>query len=69
MIDIKIPRRISTALLNSLTSGVTPRLGIEHIAVGRKREIETLLGDLEGIGQGGSVFRPFLTPKIFQRHL
>ena len=57
MSDIKIPRRISTALLNSLTSGVTPRLGIEHIAVGRKREIETLLGDLENIGQGGSVFR------------
>ena len=57
MEEIKIPKRISTALLNSITSGVTPRLGIEHIAVGRKREIETLLGDLENIGQGGSVFR------------
>jgi len=55
--EIKIPKRISTALLNSLTSGVTPRLGIEHIAVGRKREISTLLGDLENISQGGSVFR------------
>jgi hypothetical protein len=57
MEDVKIPKRISTALLNSLTSGVTPRLGIEHIAVGRKKEIETLLGDLENIAQGGSVFR------------
>ncbi|MCL2158550.1 MAG: ATP-binding protein, partial [Oscillospiraceae bacterium] len=57
MDGIKIPKRISTALLNSITSGVTPRLGIEHIAVGRKREIETLLSDLENIGQGGSVFR------------
>ena len=57
MDEVKIPKRISTALLNSITSGVTPRLGIEHIAVGRKREIETLLGDLENIGQGGSVFR------------
>jgi len=57
MDEMKIPKRISTALLNSLTSGVTPRLGIEHIAVGRKREIETLLGDLDNIGQGGSVFR------------
>ena len=57
MDGIKIPKRISTALLNSITSGVTPRLGIEHIAVGRKREIETLLGDLENIGQVGSVFR------------
>jgi len=57
MNELKIPKRISTALLNSLTAGVTPRLGLEHIAVGRKREIETLLGDLENIGQGGSVFR------------
>jgi len=57
MSEIKIPKRISTALINSLTAGVTPRLGIEHIAVGRKREIETLLGDLENIGQCGSVFR------------
>jgi hypothetical protein len=57
MSDIKIPKRISTALINSLTAGVTPRLGIEHVAVGRKREIETLLGDLENIGQSGSVFR------------
>lgn len=57
MENIKIPKRISTALLNSITSGVTPRLGIEHIAVGRKREIETLLGDLDNIAQGGSVFR------------
>ncbi|MCL2704540.1 MAG: ATP-binding protein [Defluviitaleaceae bacterium] len=57
MNEIKILKRISAALLNSLTSGVTPRLGIEHIAVGRKREIETLLGDLENISYGGSVFR------------
>ena len=57
MSEIKIPKRISTALVNSLTAGVTPRLGIEHIAVGRKREIETLLADLENIGQGGAMFR------------
>lgn len=57
MEEIKIPKRITTALLNSLTAGVTPRLGIEHIAVGRKKEIETLLGDLENMSQGGSVFR------------
>jgi hypothetical protein len=57
MTEIKIPKRISNALINSITAGVTPRLGIEHIAVGRKKEIETLLEDLENIGQRGSVFR------------
>ena len=55
--DVKIPRRVSTALINSLSAGVTPRLGLEYIAVGRKREIETLLSDLANIGEGGSVFR------------
>ncbi|MDF2685526.1 MAG: hypothetical protein K0S55_707 [Clostridia bacterium] len=55
--DSKIPRRVSTALINSLSAGVTPRLGLEYIAVGRKREIETLLSDLANIGEGGSVFR------------
>ncbi len=52
-----IPKRVSTALLNSLGSGVTPRIGLEYIAVGRKNEIETLLNDLDNIGEGGSVFR------------
>ncbi len=57
MPPVKIPRRISTALINSLSAGVTPRIGLEYIAVGRKREIETLLSDLANIGEGGSVFR------------
>lgn len=57
MPPVKIPRRISTALINSLSAGVTPRIGLEYIAVGRKREIETLLSDLNNIGEGGSVFR------------
>lgn len=57
MANIKIPKRISTALVNSIGSGVTPRIGLEYMAVGRKPEIETMLGDLAGIGEGGSVFR------------
>jgi hypothetical protein len=55
--EITIPKRVSTALLNSLGSGVTPRIGLEYIAVGRKSEIETLLNDLANISEGGSVFR------------
>jgi hypothetical protein len=57
MLPNKIPRRISTALINSLSAGVTPRIGLEYITVGRKREIETLLSDLSNIAEGGSVFR------------
>jgi hypothetical protein len=55
--DIKIPRRISTALLNSLAGGVVPRAGLEYIAVGRKNEVAALLGDLENVGEGGASFR------------
>ena len=57
MTALKIPRRVSTALLNSLSAGVTPRIGLEYMAVGRKREIETLLEDLANIREGGSIFR------------
>lgn len=53
----KIPRRVSSALLGSLAGGVVPRVGLEHIAVGRKPEITALLSDLETVESGGSTFR------------
>jgi hypothetical protein len=55
-----IPKRISAAILNSLSAGVVPRIGLEYIAVGRKREIGTLLRDLDNLGQGAASFR-FIT--------
>ncbi len=54
----KIPKRVTTAILQSLSAGVVPRIGAEHIAVGRKSEIEALLHDLdEVIVEGGATFR------------
>jgi P-loop Domain of unknown function (DUF2791) len=53
----KIPKRVSTALINSLSSGVVPRIGLEKIAVGREKEIAALLQDLENIAAGGGGFR------------
>ncbi|MDR0389885.1 MAG: ATP-binding protein [Spirochaetaceae bacterium] len=52
-----IPKRISTAILNALQAGVVPRIGLEYLAVGRKREIETVLQDLEDLSSGAGVFR------------
>lgn len=52
-----IPKRLSTALINSLSAGVVPRVGLEYIAVGRKDEIEVLLDDLDNIAAGGGAFR------------
>lgn len=57
MTKIKIPKRVSTALINSLGAGVVPRIGLEHIAVGREKEVTAILQDLENIAEGGAAFR------------
>lgn len=57
MAKLKIAKRVSTALINSLSAGVVPRVGLEHIAVGREKEIAALLQDLENIAEGGAAFR------------
>jgi len=45
------------AVIQSLRAGVVPRTGQHLIQVGRTREIETLVGDIERIADGGSGFR------------
>jgi hypothetical protein len=65
----KVPRRVLTALIGSIAAGVTPRTGIEHLAVGRKEEIDALVTDLDNVGDGGAAFRvvsgPFGSGKSF----
>lgn len=58
--DQKPPRRVSTSLFNALSAGVTPRVGIEYIVVGRKHEIGALLSDLDNVQDGGASFRILL---------
>ena len=45
------------AVIQSLRAGVVPRTGQHLIQVGRTREIETLVGDIDRIADGGSAFR------------
>lgn len=45
------------AVIQSLRAGVVPRTGQHLIQVGRTREIETLVSDIERIADGGSAFR------------
>jgi hypothetical protein len=52
-----IPKRISAAILNSLSAGVVPRIGLGYVAVGRKAEIEAVIRDLENLNQGAASFR------------
>ncbi|MBE0548494.1 MAG: ATP-binding protein [Rubrivivax sp.] len=45
------------AVIQSLRAGVVPRTGQHLVQVGRTREIETLVGDIERVADGGSAFR------------
>ncbi|MCR5083926.1 MAG: ATP-binding protein [Succinivibrionaceae bacterium] len=53
----RIRPRERAAIIQSLRSGVTPRIGLEHIQVGRSREVKALIEDLDRIADGGSAFR------------
>ncbi|MFN6500281.1 MAG: ATP-binding protein [Nostoc sp. DedQUE01] len=57
MAKLKISKKISTALINSLGAGVVPRVGVEHIAVGREKELQSLLQNLDDIAEGVAAFR------------
>ena len=54
---MKIPKRIAQTLISSLKGGVVPRVGLPYITVGRKREIDALLHDVDMIVDGGASFR------------
>jgi hypothetical protein len=45
------------AVIQSMRAGVVPRMGQHLVQVGRTREIETLVNDIERIADGGSSFR------------
>jgi hypothetical protein len=53
----KIRAKDRDALIQSLRAGVVPRVGQHLIQVGRVREIEALVKDIERIAEGGSTFR------------
>lgn len=49
--------RTRDAILQALSAGVVPRSGIEHIQVGRLREIQEMLRDINRIADGGAGIR------------
>lgn len=53
----EIPKRTLVTMLNALSSGVVPRRGLEYIAVGRRKETETFVSDMEATAEGGGAFR------------
>ena len=53
----KVPKRVLTTLLSSVSAGVVPRTGAPYIAIGREDEIGALLSDLELVSEGGGSMR------------
>lgn len=52
-----IRARERDAILQSLRAGVVPRIGLQHIQVGRADEVKAVLKDIERITDGGSSIR------------
>ena len=71
--SIKVKPREATAIINSLTGGVVPKLGIQHITVGRKKEIDAMLKALVEVENGHSIVKfwigEFGSGKSFMLHL
>ena len=54
---VAIKRRERDAVIQSLQAGLVPRQGLHLIQVGRKKEVEAMLQDLERIAGGAASFR------------
>lgn len=63
MSERKTSPRQSSAILQAFSNGVTPRIGLEHVVVGRKAETSALLDDLDNhVSKGGASFRLLVGP-------
>jgi bacteriophage exclusion system BrxC/D-like protein len=49
--------RERNAIIQSLSAGVVPAIGLQHIQVGRADEVAALVRDLESVEQGGAAIR------------
>jgi hypothetical protein len=54
---VNIRPRDRDAVISALRAGVVPKVGQHLIQVGRSKEIEALLADLDRVAAGGSLFR------------
>ena len=52
-----LKRRERDAIIQSLGSGVVPRIGLQHVQVGRRQEVAAILKDVQAVQQDASSFR------------
>lgn len=72
MIDNIKPKE-ATSIINSLISGVVPKIGVQHITVGRSAEISAVVAALDDVKNGHSLVKfwigDFGSGKSFMLHL
>ena len=72
MIDNIKPKE-ATSIINSLIGGVVPKIGVQHITVGRSEEINAVLSALQDVKNGHSMVKfwigDFGSGKSFMLHL
>lgn len=70
---LKMKAKEATAIINSLSAGVVPRIGVQHITVGRQLEIEAFTQALDDVKNGHSMVKfwigDFGSGKSFMLHL
>ena len=49
-------------IIQALSAGVVPRLGLQHIQVGRLSEVKAAVQDLDRIADAGGAFRVVIGP-------
>lgn len=63
----------ATSIINSLVGGVVPKIGVQHITVGRSEEISAVVSALEDVKNGHSIVKfwigDFGSGKSFMLHL
>ena len=72
MIDNIKPKE-ATSIINSLIGGVVPKIGVQHITVGRSEEINSVVAALDDVKNGHSMVKfwigDFGSGKSFMLHL
>ena len=70
---LSLKAKEATAIINSLSGGVVPRIGVQHITVGRQLEIEAFTKALDDVKNGHSIVKfwigDFGSGKSFMLHL
>ena len=56
----RIRPREKDTIVQALNAGVVPRLGLQHVQVGRVNEVSAMIRDVERIADGGACFRAII---------